>query len=357
MKKITLILISVISLGLLLSCEKQLKDPVLDMNQAEEPVITAPPDGAEFILFEDSANAVFTSFQWTEAAYNLTSLEDIKYIIYMDVVDSSFINMKEVGSTTETSFSITVGEMNSKLISLGLEVDVPREIEFKVYAYINNETAYSDLFSTVSTFIATPYESGGGGDYPVLYVPGDYQGWSPADAPTIHSFNYDGIFTGYIYFPEGGTYEFKFTSDPDWDHTNYGFESEGTLSIDPGAGNLTVPGPGGYQVVVNTNDLTWEYTAENWGVIGEFTSWADDIDMLWDAENNYLTLTYDVPDAPDNRFKFRANDSWDVNLGDADPPDGTLVQDGADIPIPAPGVYTFNLILSGPVPTYEFIAQ
>ena len=356
MKKITLILITIIGLGLIYSCEKQLKDPVLDMSQAEAPTLTAPADGSEFILLEDNADSIFTTFEWTAAVYDLSDLETVKYIIYMDIADSSFNNMKEIGSTTETSFSITVAEMNSKLLSLGLEANVARDIEFKVYAYINNETTYSDLFSTVFIFNATPYEASSG-DYPKLWVPGDYQGWSPADAPNIYSFNNDGIFTGYIYFPEGGTYEFKFTSDPDWEHTNYGFETEGTLSTDPGAGNLSVPGPGGYEVIVDINNLTWSYTAENWGVIGEFTSWAEDIDMEWDAENNYLTLTYDVPDAPDNRFKFRANDSWDVNLGDADPPDGTLVPGGADIPIPAPGVYTFNLILSGPVPTYEFIAQ
>ena len=39
------------------------------------------------------------------------------------------------------------------------------------------------------------------------------------------------------------------------------------------------------------------------------------------------------------------------------PPDGFLSPGGTDIPIPAPGVYTFNLILDGPLPTYEFIAQ
>ncbi|MCD4772950.1 MAG: SusE domain-containing protein [Bacteroidales bacterium] len=357
MKKTTLILITIIGLGLLYSCEKQLKDPVLDMSQAVEPTILAPENGSEFILLEENADSIFATFQWTAATYDLSDIESVKYIIYMDIADSSFNDMKEIGSTTETSFSLTVAEMNSKLLSLKLETGVARDIEFKVYAYINNETTYSDLYSTVFTFNATPYESSSG-DYPKLWVPGDYQGWSPADAPNIYSFNNDGIFTGYLYFPEGGTYEFKFTSDPDWDHTNYGVGADSLiLDTDPGAGNLTVPGPGGYQVVVDINNLTWSYTAENWGVIGEFTSWAEDIDMEWDAENNYLTLTYDVPDATDNRFKFRANDSWDVNLGDNDPPDGFLVQGGVDIPIPAPGVYTFNLILDGPVPTYEFIAQ
>jgi len=357
MKKITLILITIISLAFLYSCEKQLKDPVLDMDKAVAPTLVAPENASEFILLEENADSVFATFEWTAATYDLSDIESVKYIIYMDLVDSSFMKMKEIGSTSETSFSITVAEMNSKLLSLGVEVEVLSSFEFKVYAYVNNETTYSDLYSTVFTFNATPYEASGGIEYPKLWVPGDYQGWAPADAPVIKSFNDDGIYTGYLYFPEGGTFEFKFTSDPDWDHTNYGFEAEGTLSIDAGAGNLTVPGPGGYQVVVDINNLTWSYTAESWGVIGEFTSWADDIDMEWDAANNYLTLTYDVPDLPDNRFKFRANDAWDINLGANDPPDGFLSPGGTDIPIPAPGVYTFNLILDGPLPTYEFIAQ
>ena len=276
MKKTTLILITIIGLGLLYSCEKQLKDPVLDMSQAVEPTILAPENGSEFILLEENADSIFATFQWTAATYDLSDIESVKYIIYMDIADSSFNDMKEIGSTTETSFSLTVAEMNSKLLSLKLETGVARDIEFKVYAYINNETTYSDLYSTVFTFNATPYESSSG-DYPKLWVPGDYQGWSPADAPNIYSFNNDGIFTGYLYFPEGGTYEFKFTSDPDWDHTNYGVGADSLiLDTDPGAGNLTVPGPGGYQVVVDINNLTWSYTAENWGVIGEFTSWAEE---------------------------------------------------------------------------------
>lgn len=358
MKKLTLILIAIIGLVFLYSCEKKLNEPVLDMDKAVAPTLVAPENASEFVLLEENADSIFASFEWTAATYNLSNIESVKYIIYMDIVDSSFMNMKEIGSTTETSFSITVAEMNSKLLSLGVEVDVERNFEFKVYAYVNNETTYSDLYSTVFTFMATAYESSAGTEYPKLWVPGDYQGWAPADAPVIQSFNNDGIYTGYLYFPEGGTFEFKFTSDPDWDHTNYGLGADALiLDTEPTAGNLTVPGPGGYEVVVDVNNLTWSYTAENWGVIGEFTAWADDIDMEWDAANNYLTLTYDVPDAADNRFKFRANDAWDINLGDADPPDGTLVAGGDDILIPAPGVYTFNLILSGPVPTYEFIAQ
>ena len=155
--------------------------------------------------------------------------------------------------------------------------------------------------------------------------------------------------------PEGGTYEFKFTSAPDWDHTNFGFAGEGLLDPDATAGNLTMPGPGGYQVVVDTVNLTWTHTLESWGVIGEWLAWAEDIDMVWDTENQYLSLTIDIPDVTDNRFKFRADDDWVVNLGAKDPDDGTLVQDGADIPIPEEGNYTFILDFKTEEPTYQFI--
>jgi len=77
--------------------------------------------------------------------------------------------------------------------------------------------------------------------------------------------------------------------------------------------------------------------------------------MEWDAENQYLSLTIDVPDVADNRFKFRANDDWEVNLGAKDPDDGTLEQGGADIPISEAGNYTFILNFNTAEPTYELI--
>lgn len=361
MKKITLILITIIGLGLLYSCEKQLKDPVLDMSQAVEPTIVAPENGSEFILLEENADSIFATFEWTAATYDLSDLESVKYSILMDIADSSFSNAKEIGSTTETSFSLTVAEMNSKLLSLQIETGVARDIEFKVYAYINNETTYTDLYSIVFTFNATPYE-GTSGEYPKLWVPGDYQGWSPADAPNVWSVADDGIYTGYVYFPEGGNYKFKFTSAPDMDHTNFGYGgSEGVLSKDDDAVDLTVPDFGGYVLTCDTIALTWAYEVQNWGVIGSGIlggDWSEDVDLDYDMDNHVLTITIDViepPDASELRFKYRANDGWDVNLGQG-AEGNELSPDGPDIPMPeGPGNYTFILDMSQPIPTYEFI--
>jgi hypothetical protein len=98
-------------------------------------------------------------------------------------------------------------------------------------------------------------------ELPKLWVPGEYQGWSPDTAPTIEDADEDGIFIGVVEFPDSApSFAFKFTSQPDWDGTNYGDGgSEGTLSTDGGAGDLTVPGPGSYLFTVDINNLTWSY--------------------------------------------------------------------------------------------------
>ncbi len=190
-----------------------------------------------------------------------------------------------------------------------------------------------------------------------LYVPGDYQGWDPSEAPMIYDFNGDAVYAGYISFPEGGTLEFKFTSAPSWDYTVYGYGGEGMLDTDPGANNLSVPQSGGYRLEVDIENLTWSYYPENWGVIGEWLGWAEDIDMEWDIETQELSVTAEnIPAAENQRFKFRANDAWETNLGSIYPPDGeTLVQDGSDIPIPEGGTITFILRFTTPMPTYELI--
>ncbi|MCB0805713.1 MAG: SusF/SusE family outer membrane protein [Bacteroidales bacterium] len=97
-----------------------------------------------------------------------------------------------------------------------------------------------------------------------LWVPGEYQGWAPDSAPTLTDDNNDGVFTGMVEFPaSSATFQFKFTSQPNWDGTNYGAGANaGELSTDGGAGNLEVPGAGTYMITADINNLTWEYVLQ-----------------------------------------------------------------------------------------------
>ncbi|MCF6170132.1 MAG: SusE domain-containing protein [Bacteroidales bacterium] len=359
MKKIVFILFLLSGIILTDACKKVETDPQLDMSLAVKPAITSPANGSAFVFSKENADSTIT-FSWSAAEYNLTDLAATSYLLQMAQADSSFETAKKIVSTSETTYTTTYGDLNKSLVTLGLEVDVAGSVKFRVVASLKSYDdgavitgSMLDSEETNSTF--TPYESGGPAEYAKLWVPGDYQGWNPAEAPNIYDFDGDGIYTGYIYFPAGGTYEFKFTSDPDWEHTNYGNGANpGELDTDPGAGNLTVPDSGGYYVEVDIENLSWTYELQNWGVIGEWLGWSEDINMIWDADNQYLWVTVEnIPAAENQRFKYRANDGWDVNLGAKDPDDGTLVPGGADIPIPDGGTLTFILRFTTPEPTYE----
>ncbi len=157
--------------------------------------------------------------------------------------------------------------------------------------------------------------------YGLLYVPGDYQGWAPATAPALGSPTKNGNYDGYINIPSGGTYQFKFTGEADWNGATYGDTAangqSGVLSLG-GGNNLSVPGPGWYEISANSTALTWSATAiTSWSLIGSFAAsgWSTDINMTYNSTVNGWQGT--ITTAAGDQFKFRANHAWTVNLGDA----------------------------------------
>ena len=175
---------------------------------------------------------------------------------------------------------------------------------------------------------------------PVLYTPGDANGWSQVGSQQLATTN-GADYYGYAVLSSAG---FKFTNAPDWDHINYGAsDTEGTLSNDGGAGNLTVPETGLYWCHVNTASLTYEVTLiSTIGVIGDATPGGWDASTALTPSADFLTWTGTINFGA-GEFKFRANDGWDVNLGGSYT---DLVQDGANLATPGQGTYTVTLDLS-----------
>ena len=173
-----------------------------------------------------------------------------------------------------------------------------------------------------------------------LYVPGGHQGWNPATAPLVYSPNLDWKFDGYVYMAGGN--EFKFTSEPDWDHTNYGDGGNGTLSTS--GGNLTVSETGFYRLTVDLSKEPYAYTvtATTWGLIGDATagSWDTSTPMTLNTATGEWTVTTTL--AGGKAFKFRANDGWDINLGGNV---NNLTYGGDNIPVTSDGTYLITLKL------------
>jgi len=175
-----------------------------------------------------------------------------------------------------------------------------------------------------------------------LYVPGGHQGWSPSTAPIVYSPNFDWKFDGYVYMEAGN--EFKFTSEPDWNGTNYGDGGGGTLSTDGGAGNLTVSATGFYRLTVDLSKEPYTYTITDtyWGLIGDATAggWDASTPMTLNTATGEWTVTTTLGGG--KSFKFRANDGWDINLGgDVN----NLTYGGDNIPVDADGTYRITLKL------------
>lgn len=180
------------------------------------------------------------------------------------------------------------------------------------------------------------------GTYGLLYVPGDYQGWNPATAAKLGSAKNDGDYEGYINFPAGGSFEFKFTTLPDWSNA-LGDAGAGTLS--GSGGNIKVPGAGYYKINANTTANTWSATKTTWGLIGSFagSGWGTDAAMTYDAGSNSWSATITL--AAGDEFKFRANSDWGLNYGDTGA-DGSLEGGGDNIKGVAAGSHKITLYLN-----------
>ncbi|MFZ5428711.1 MAG: hypothetical protein ACOZDD_00655 [Bacteroidota bacterium] len=136
--------------------------------------------------------------------------------------------------------------------------------------------------------------------------------------------------------------QFKFRANHSWDY-NYG-SSSGNEKLNAGGDNIPVGLEADYYIILDLSKPNeYTYSANRWGLIGDATpgGWGTDTDMTWDPVNKVLKITLDLVAGS---FKFRANDSWDYNLGgDLN----NLTPNGDNIPVASPGNYTITLDLSG----------
>lgn len=172
-----------------------------------------------------------------------------------------------------------------------------------------------------------------------LYTPGNANGWSQTASQLLYTYDYVN-YQGYAHCNG----EFKFTSQPDWNGTNFGAgAAEGTLDTDGSAGNLSVPADGLYWLKANIASLTWSADLiSTMGIIGGFNGWSASEAMTPSAD--FLTWTIEnVEFKAGDEWKFRANDDWGINLGGEF---GNLTQDGNNLVMTEDGKYDIVLHLN-----------
>jgi starch-binding outer membrane protein SusE/F len=317
-------------------------------------VLTASQSSVTLTSANDSTQVI--TFGWPNANFGFPAA--VTYTLQFDVPSDTSGTAawgkatSVVLGTDVTTYSYLGVDLNSLCNALSMIPGTPDTllVRIKSAALQDNGSAsvIPPVFTNVVAVIVTPYALD-------LYVPGAYQNWNPATAPTIAPFStaFSYVYEGYVYMAPAGLNYFKYTSAPDWVHINYGDGGNGTMSTNGAAAGLSVPDSGYYEVTANLNALTWTATKTDWGIIGDATpgGWTTDTKMIFNPTTQLWTVTCQM--SASGSWKFRANGQWVIDFGvdgngNLAYSDNPIYYNAAtnNITVPTSGLYTITLNLT-----------
>lgn len=313
------------------------------------PELISPEEGTAIVLDPLHTSNPAVTLVWNHAGYGVST--EVDYIIEVAEGGTAFAEPVTAGApTTDRVATLTVEQLNNAAVSAGLQPFQEGELDLRVTATLG-DNANMPMVSNVITIKVTPFSTA----LPTLAVVGAHNNWSFENPPLLASSAYgETDYEGYVWL-DG---EFKFIMPNDegvfaWPNdgggVNYG-GANGTLA--EGGSNITAPA-GYYLIKVDPEAGTYSLTLTNWGIVGNATpgGWDNSTPMTYNQQTRTWTIVTNLTTqaAPDNGWKFRANNEWTLNLGDSvlNSTDGTLVYSGSNISATA-GTYTITLDLSHP---------
>ena len=333
-------LVLLTALGLLfVSCASDISEPKMSSNPTA-PIVAnvALPDS-----FVVSRADSLIRFSWSAADFGFAS--STTYVVQMSDSSSFSGHAGNLFTTQNLSGGAKVSDVNTLILSWNYSIGKPVTVYYRVAASVNS--SINPVNSSAKSTTLTPYDAVI--NYPMVYVPGSYQGWSPgATNGTLYSYGFNSQYSGIVRLIDATTTstQFKITSNPDWNHTNWG----GTLTasgnnysgtLDPAGGNFQANNAC-YAITVNVTALTISLTqTDDWGIIGSAVppyDWSKSVQMFYNGQRKVWEITADFH-AGD--IKFRANDAWTLNYG-SNANDGTLQAGGNNIPLATAGNYTIR---------------
>ncbi|OAB78701.1 SusE domain-containing protein [Cochleicola gelatinilyticus] len=373
MKKISIILCALVALVAFNACETE--DDVIFTAQEADGLAFTNTTSSEYVLTNATAGNLAERFTWNAADFGTET--NVSYDLEKSNT-SDFTEVISVGTTTSTELGVTVGQLLGYASEIGLDndpaTDAPNTgtiyMRLRGYVGAGGLETFSDAVGLVLVLPETTEDEEAA--LPRLAVPGPHQDWNPDEnsgVPFVPYLQSEDIgntnYEGFVYLID----MFKLV-EPNadgafmWGNPDYGDASgiDGNytqiLALED-EGNCGVPdGEGYYLLNANTTDLTYSATKTDWGIIGngltgDGSGWNASVPMSFDTTTRIWTITTNLvagvdPDDAENvlRIKFRANDAWDINMGEGD--DNNLVFGGGDIAVPESGTYLITIDLSNP---------
>lgn len=318
----------------LAACKKE--DKVVISTHIVVPVISTPATATTLVV-TPADSAALLSVQWSKANYGVNAV--LGYFVQVDSSGNGFKKSISLLSTKNDTLTLSNGAFNTLLLNgLGLAPNAVSKIDIRIGVSLSGKDT---VYSAPITMVITTYKQLA----PLqLYVPGQYQNWSPSTAPLIYpvtTFTYE----GFVYMQSAGY--FKFTSDPDWTHVNYGDGGNGKLTTNGEAGAMS-NAAGYFKLNADIKNLTYSASLiRTFGIIGTATaqSWNSSTPMTFNTANGTWSVTTNLTAGA---LKFRANDAWDINYGPANSANltGLLIQTNDAINITSAGRYTITMDMS-----------
>ena len=192
MKKINILIIAFISL-FIFSCDDDFETPPVQKPLGgQAPVINALTSAVDLTLQKVDADNTVTTLSWEKATY--AEAFSTKYFIQVDAKGGDFSVPAEFKETTETSFTIKVGELNALLLTKNFKAAEKVSLDIRVRAFVNKDIV--DLFTETVSIDVKPYL-----DVPVpneLFFTGDASTVGFSDDKALNFFKNGQVFTKYL---------------------------------------------------------------------------------------------------------------------------------------------------------------
>ncbi|MDR3217441.1 MAG: SusE domain-containing protein [Dysgonamonadaceae bacterium] len=335
MKNSLKLILSIFAMGLFFNACEDTETTVLSAGAS--PILGQTP--AAIVIDKNNVNSEKFTIGFTSGTYSTPVATTTQFEIGRQ--GTNFTPIVELGAAlvgNNQSAEFTYRELNAALTKLGLTPKVETKIELRikthasVYGQLN--TGVMPLYSEIKTISVTPFEP----EPSWVYAVGAFQGWDRTGGYSLVSMTDNGVYIGYINFPEA---ESAFLIMPDnsssWDH-KWGSD-DGANLIKDGGSDIKSPGAGYHKVTADLTNLTIEMVPYSWGIIGDATptGWDSDTDMIW----NYETLKWELTiNLTAGSFKIRLNNDWTINYGITG---GVVTSGGDNIPITESGTYLVTL--------------
>lgn len=315
-----------------LACEEEGDKAIVKSNVAPNAVQSLSSNSFT-LLFEESEEN-FEPISWTNIDYGFPA--SVTSIVEIGKAGENFATAVELASTSSTSVTLTVGEINETLLGMGFSPEEVANVEIRVRSVINTDIA--PVLSTPLALSITPYAT----TFPPIYVIGDAQGWNLDNALEVQSTG-PGTYETIGVFQENG--KFRFFATPSWDAQQWGWSffvggsvATGLADGADGDSNFLFELPTGYyKISVSLKDKIISLEASSAPtlyIVGDAQAWdlnnalemhslgAGQFEVIGQFQQNGKFRFFSTPDWGADQFRWSSFTGGTVDTELADGADG-----------------------------------